>query len=440
MSNAWRIERLGDLLGNKGYIRGPFGSALRRNELLDEGIPVYEQQHAIEGIREFRYFINETKHEALKRFTIRPHDLIMSCSGTIGRVSIIEDTDPVGIISQALLIFRPDTSKLLPGYLRYFITSATGMNAITSRSTGSVQVNIAKREIIENIELLVPPLREQRAIAGVLGALDDKIEQNRRTAAKLEELARATFRAWFVDFAPVHAKIAGQTGYPGLPPAAFAALPTSFVESPVGPIPEGWTCEPLDALANIVGGGTPKRSNEAFWGNDVPWYSVKDAPDSGQAWVVNTTESISQAGLDGSSARVLPEAATIISARGTVGRLALAGVPMAFNQSCYGLVETEKALPFTLYQALHLAVAELQRRTHGAVFDTITRQTFSGVELAWPPLSLVDAMELFLQPLYLSMRHHLQESHHLAALRDYLLPRLLSGEVRVQETTIEKGE
>ncbi|MHA7813115.1 MAG: restriction endonuclease subunit S [Phycisphaerales bacterium] len=373
-----------------------------------------------------------------RRAEVKAGDLIITREAPMGEVCMI----PEGLrccLGQRMVLLRPDLKKVDGRFLLYALQSPQVQHQIGwSEGTGSTVSNL---RIPHLKSLQIPHFEhdEQRAIARVLGALDDKIEQNRRTAAKLEELARATFHAWFVDFAPIHAKASGQTAHPGLPPAAFAALPTSFVESPVGPIPEGWTCEPLDALANIVGGGTPKRSNEVFWGNDVPWYSVKDAPDSGQAWVINTTESISQAGLDGSSARVLPEAATIISARGTVGRLALAGVPMAFNQSCYGLIETEKALPFTLYQALHLAVAELQRRTHGAVFDTITRQTFSGVELAWPPLSLVDAMESFLQPLYLSMRQHLQESHHLAALRDYLLPRLLSGAVRVRGSEQVEG-
>lgn len=99
-----KYENLGNLLEPKGYIRGPFGSALKRNELLNSGIPVYEQQHAITGIRNFRYFINENKFNELKRFTVKNNDLIISCSGTVGKISIIKETDPKGIISQALLI------------------------------------------------------------------------------------------------------------------------------------------------------------------------------------------------------------------------------------------------------------------------------------------------------------------------------------------------
>ena len=106
----------------------------------------------------------------------------------------------------------------------------------------------AQRGIIEHSDRSCRPLDEQRAIAGVLGALDDKIEQNRRTARALERLARAIFRAWFVDFEPVKAKAAGATAFPSMPQPVFDALPTRFVDSEIGPVPEGWEVSALDEL------------------------------------------------------------------------------------------------------------------------------------------------------------------------------------------------
>ena len=101
--------KLKEVLKEKGYIRGPFGSALKRSEMKEEGIPVYEQQNAINNHRKFRYYIDEEKFNTLKRFTVEANDLIISCSGTVGKVSIINENDPIGIISQALLILRPNT-------------------------------------------------------------------------------------------------------------------------------------------------------------------------------------------------------------------------------------------------------------------------------------------------------------------------------------------
>lgn len=139
--------KLGQLLSDKGYIRGPFGSSLKRNELLEEGIPVYEQQNAIYDNRDFRYYIDNEKYQEMKRFTVKENDLIISCSGTVGRVSIIKNDDPIGIISQALLILRPNIEMVFPKFLYYFFTSKEGYNSIISRSGGSVQANISKERL-----------------------------------------------------------------------------------------------------------------------------------------------------------------------------------------------------------------------------------------------------------------------------------------------------
>src|SRR5690554_5467574 len=109
--NEWKEIQLGSLLKEKGYIRGPFGSALKRAEMVEEGIPVYEQKNAIYNEREFRFFITPEKFESLKRFQVKTNDLIISCSGTVGKISIIQEEDPKGIISQALLILRPNVEK-----------------------------------------------------------------------------------------------------------------------------------------------------------------------------------------------------------------------------------------------------------------------------------------------------------------------------------------
>ena len=180
MSIEWQTVQLKDVLQPKGYIRGPFGSALKRGDMLDAGIPVYEQQHAIYGSRQFRFYISQNKYNEMKRFAVQPNDIIISCSGTVGRVSIITETDPVGIISQALLLLRVNTDIIDPLYLCYFFRSYEGYNAIVSRSTGSVQVNISKRDIIEQIPLKLPDLPTQKRIVSILDKIDKRIESNNK--------------------------------------------------------------------------------------------------------------------------------------------------------------------------------------------------------------------------------------------------------------------
>ena len=198
----WNNTHLSEVLVDKGYIRGPFGSALKRCDMKDNGIPVYEQQHAIYNSRYFRYYIDEQKFNEMKRFQVNTDDLIISCSGTVGKVSIIRSDDPKGIISQALLILRVDQKKILPLYLKYFFTSRDGYNAIVSRSSGSVQVNIAKRNVIEQIPLMLPKIEIQRKIVEILNSIDNKIEENEEINNNLEQQAQAIYHERFETVSP----------------------------------------------------------------------------------------------------------------------------------------------------------------------------------------------------------------------------------------------
>ncbi|MCO5463090.1 restriction endonuclease subunit S [Enterococcus faecium] len=228
---------LKDILEEKGYIRGPFGSALRRAELKSEGIPVYEQQNAIYNHRNFRYFIDEKKFEELRRFQVKTNDLIISCSGTVGRVSKIKENDEKGIISQALLTLRPDVEIINPDYLYYFFVSKEGRHSLLSRSSGSVQVNIAKRNIIENIPLPLPEKKIQKKIVDILNSLDSKIEVNNQIISNLEELAATLFKRWFVDF-----EFPDENGNP------YKSSGGKMVDSELGEIPEGWEIIKLSDL------------------------------------------------------------------------------------------------------------------------------------------------------------------------------------------------
>jgi len=172
---GWRGGTIGEVLATKGYIRGPFGSALKKDEMVGQGIPVYEQQHAIDNHRNFRYFITEEKYSKLKRFAIKKDDFVISCSGTLGKVTVINEEDPIGIINQALLILRVDPNKLNPICFKYFITSNEGNNLLIADAGGSAQVNIAKREEIESIPLLIPDTSQQNIVSKFLTICDDKI-------------------------------------------------------------------------------------------------------------------------------------------------------------------------------------------------------------------------------------------------------------------------
>ena len=186
LPQGWHLATLGEIL--EKFIRGPFGSALKKEDMQTMGIPVYEQQHVIDEHREFRYYISETKYESLKRFTIKKHDLVISCSGTIGKIIQIGDNDPVGVINQALLILRVNAQNYSPTLLRYFLLSEEGHKMLLEDAHGSAQVNIAKRETIESIPILIPKKSMLDEITIQLKKIDDTINLYKEENKKLTEL------------------------------------------------------------------------------------------------------------------------------------------------------------------------------------------------------------------------------------------------------------
>ncbi len=353
----------------------------------------------------------------------------MTTEAPLGEIAQL--TDKRVALAQRLILLRAKPGILDNTYLKYLMMSADVQSQLHGRASGTTVVGIKQSEL-RKIVLSLPSISEQHTVAAVLGALDDKIEHNRRKAQALEHLARAIFRAWFVDFEPVKAKAAGATAFPSMSQAVFEALPTHLVDTEIGPMPEGWEAKPFSSVCSIVSGGTPKRSEPSFWDGEVPWYSVKDAPDDGEVWVINTDERITEAGVSNSAAKTVPKGCTIISARGTVGKLAIAGQPMAFNQSCYGLLPADGTSFAYLHLLTQTAVAGLKQRTHGSVFDTITRATFDGLLVVAPNAGIVSSFEEIAAPLFDVLLASRQESAKLAEVRDYLLPRLLDGSVRVE--------
>jgi type I restriction enzyme S subunit len=351
-------------------------------------------------------------------------DIIISARGTVGALAQV--ARPMAF-NQSCYGIRGKSGVALNDYLFYTLRQAVpGMKQV---SHGGVFDTIT-RDTFKILRIQLPPVSEQRAIAKILGTLDDKIELNRRMNETLESMARALFKSWFVDFDPVRAKAAGRD--PGLPKELAALFPDSFQDSELGEIPKGWEVRPFSGTVEIIGGGTPQTDMSEYWNGNIPWFSVVDAPTVSDVWVLITEKKITQRGIENSSTRILPIGTTIISARGTVGRVALVGVPMAMNQSCYGLRGTIGQNGYFNYFAVREIVSLLQQRAHGSIFDTITRDTLAGIPVAVPPSLIVDAYEICAGKILEHIRRCIFESHILATLRDTLLPKLISGNLRVE--------
>jgi type I restriction enzyme S subunit len=197
-------------------------------------------------------------------------------------------------------------------------------------------------------------------------------------------------------------------------------------------VPKGWNQIPFTDTVHVIGGGTPKTSMAEYWNGDIPWFSVVDAPTITDVFVIDTQKHITEQGLNNSSTKLLAKGTTIISARGTVGRLALVGRQMAMNQSCYGLRGKADDAYFTYFSTYRL-VESLKQRSHGSVFDTITTETMKGVFVIYPGKVVIQKFEALLQPIMVSMQENLEKAQTLATLRDTLLPRLISGQLRLPD-------
>ena len=365
--------------------------------------------------------------------------------GTLGQVFFIpDDFWPINTT-----LYVRDFKGNNPRFIHYFLQELN----FTAYSDKAAVPGLNRNHLHEEIVCFPTDIDEQRTIAHILGTLDDKIELNRHMNKTLEAMARALFKSWFVDFDPVHAKATLRNHTANLPtppvsvwsverareyldrmdPAIADLFPDGFVESELGEIPEGWEVKPFSDFFDIVGGGTPKTSISEFWGGSIPWFSVTDTPLIGNVYVVETEKYITKAGLASSSARLVPKGTTIISARGTVGNLAIAGQEMAFNQSCYALRGINHVGEGYVYFSTQHMLTDLKSMAHGSVFSTITRKTFESVAWPMPSKQVLNRFEDVIAPLFSRLLIYVNGSRTLATLRDTLLPKLVSGEIRLDK-------
>ncbi len=204
-------------------------------------------------------------------------------------------------------------------------------------------------------------------------------------------------------------------------------FPAEFQNSELGLIPKGWGILRFSESVEVAGGGTPRTSVAEYWNGEIPWYSVVDAPRAGDVFVVDTEKMVTSAGIENSSANILPAGATILSARGTVGKIALTGVPMAMNQSCYALRGKGGGATYHTYFATSYAIAAMQQMAHGSVFDTITRETLTRINVAHAHAEVVTQFEKLVAPMMTRILENVRQIRVLQNTRDTLLPQLLAG-------------
>lgn len=279
----------------------------------------------------------------------------------------------------------------------------------------------------------VPPLRKQRAIADVLGALDDKIKLNRQTNETIEKMARALFKSWFVDFDPVLANAEGRQ-QAAVDTEMASLFPDTFEETESGQIPQGWTTSTIGEQVRVVGGSTPRTQEPAYWaGGAVHWATPKDLSSLTSPVLLDTERQITDKGLAQISSGLLPKGTVLLSSRAPVGYLAIAEVPTAINQGFIAMVCEHQLTNQYILRWAEQNLELIKSRANGTTFQEISKTNFRPIPVLVPPLPVMSKFTEIAESLHRQMVCNLQENLTLAALRDVLLPKLLSGEVRLRE-------
>jgi restriction endonuclease S subunit/predicted GIY-YIG superfamily endonuclease len=554
MGGEWRRTTIGDLCdaGVAELQTGPFGSQLHAHDYVDDGVPVVPT----EAIRARRIDhsvlpkVSPSKAHELSRHRLLRGDILFARRGVqaTGHIGCVRDAEQGFLCGTGAirLRVRSDSGDVDSDFLSHVLADPASIDWFKFHAIGATMPNL-NEGIIRSFPLLLPPPSEQRAIAHILGTLDDKIELNRRMSETLEAMARALFQSWFVDFLPVRAKMAANANDPSLllpqvepgswyvyaiecndgslyigqtedlrqrwlqhvggkganwtkshPPARVAywekqpsreaaverenwlktgygrkwlkkeiaartqtgdpvrakcrgdqpvaptgwqwpqhildLFPDRLVPSELGEIPEGWEVKPISELAEVVGGSTPKTERAEYWeGGTHHWVTPKDLSGLSMPVLLDTERKITDAGLGQISSGLLPKGTVLLSSRAPIGYLAIAEVPVAVNQGFIAMKPRPGVSNLFLLRWAGAAHDEIVSRANGSTFLEISKASFRSISTVTPAADIMDAFDRVTRPMYLKVVEHERESRTLAALRDTLLPKLISGELRVKD-------
>lgn len=359
-------------------------------------------------IFEENQFITKEKDEALRKGKLKRGDIVYTTRGTVGNAGYYNSNVPYENvrINSGMVILRANGEIVDARFLYQILKSEYYRTYFKQYCTGSAQPQLPIKNFSQ-IYLNVPDIKTQHCIADILSAYDDLIENNQKQIKLLEEAAQRLYKEWFVDLRfPGHEN-------------------TKIVDG----VPEEWSIYPFSSKVDIMSGGTPKTSIPDYYNGKIPFYTPKD--NDGAFFAYKTQMNITEGGLENCNSRLYPPKTVIITARGTVGKTTILAVPMAMNQSCYALKMKENDAPYYLFFALNNEIKALQTMANGGVFNTIIGKTFDSINIQIPKDPLIYGFEETVRPFMEQIKNKLQANSKLVEARDRLLPKLMSGEVKV---------
>ena len=447
-NGQWRTVKLGDVCikigsgatprgGKEVYLQdGPFSLIRSQN--------VYNDRFHRDGLAS----ISELHADELRNVEVFEDDVLLNITGdSVARVCQVATDVLPARVNQHVAIVRPDPDKLDAGYLRYCLVSPEMQAILLSLAGSGATRNALTKGMIESLEIPLPPLPEQRAIAHVLGTLDDKIELNRRMNETLEAMARALFKSWFVDFEPVRAKMEGRwrrgESLPGLPAEHYDLFPDRLVDSELGEIPEGWEVKVLGSLLETLETGHRPHGGVGGFVTGIPSVGAESIEQVG-VFDFSKTKYVPLDFYGGMKRGVVEEGDVLIyKDGGRPGELEPAvtyisrGFPFrafCINEHVYR-VRTKRFSQQLLYCYLTTSSAFWQMRelATGVAQPGLNRRAVESIAIAIPLAGgLLAVCQEKIGPLLDECNINGLEYRRLSRIRDALLPRLVSGEVGVR--------
>lgn len=398
------------------------GVAFIRAADMDGGRVLFEQAERI----------NEAARARIRKGIGCPGDVLLSHKGTVGKVSLAPHDAPPFVCSPQTTFWRTlNANRLDRRYLYAYLRSPDFRAQLASRKGETDMADYVSLTAQRQLRVALPDITVQRGIGATVGALDARIDLLRQTNATLESIAQALFKSWFVDFDPVRAKAEGREPE-GMDSATAALFPAAFDESELGPIPRGWTVQPIGDLVEAVGGSTPDTKNEAFWEPAVHhWTSPKDLSGATAPVLLDTERKVSDAGLAKISSGLLPAGTLLMSSRAPIGYLSLSQVPVAINQGYIAMPPGSRLPPAYLYFWCKLNMDAVKGRANGSTFMEISKKAFRPIPALLPSTQVLNNFHELAAAVFSRVTANERQARALAELRDTLLPRLISGKLRL---------
>lgn len=408
----WKEYRLGDVAIIKGGKRLPKGIELISNPNTHPYIRISDMyvNKTMELTSSYRYVDNNTFNK-IKNYIVNSGDIILAIVGnTIGLVAVIgKSLNNANLTENCVKIIA--NKEVSQEYIYYYLTSIYGQNKIKKSIVGAAQPKLPIKNII-SITISAPSKELQERTTNILSSLDDKIELNRRINENLEQQAQALFKSWFVDFEPF------KDG--------------KFVDSELGMIPEGWEVGQLLDFGKIICGKTPSKNIKEFFGGDIPFIKIPDMHN--QLFIINTEDSLSVEGNQTQQTKLLPPYSLLVSCIATVGLVAINTRPSHTNQQINSIVPQNKNSLYYLYLNLTLMKKQLENMGRGGTATlNINTTSFGKTRMIIPNNEVLDKFSHIVEPLFKEIEILSKQTFELAQLRDILLPKLMSGELEIND-------